>query len=267
MPEAAGRKADDQKLDEHFLNPKSTTEVFRLPVGWVDGDGKTHKDVQVREMTGEEEELLAGKGDIGIRLNRVLANCLVDVGGEKGTVPLVKSMAMVDRVFLLIAIRRVSLGDTYRIKAKCPSCDDKGDYTIDLGELETTETDLDDGWEFDSTLPSGRKVRWHVMTGEDEDWLKQAEKKLKGQGRMTLAILARLDELDGIKLDKSNRAMKVALTAVARLSLRDRNFLRREFEKEGDIDTKLEFECAACGAEFESEIELGSADFFFPSET
>jgi hypothetical protein len=57
---------------------------------------------------------------------------------------------------------------------------------------------------------------------------------------------------------------------VKSLSLIDRRHLRSELENsEGEIDNKVEMVCpnVECGAEFDSEIEIGNADFFFPSET
>lgn len=253
----------------HHLDPKTSRATFQLPCGLVI-EGKLVRDIQVSEMTGVEEELLAGKGPIGDRLNRVLANCLVDIGGLKGSLPLIMRLPMIDRLYMLIAIRRVSLGDQYMVRAKCPdeACKAEHDYSINLGTLPVVEMADPMVREFFGILPSGTPFSWHVMTGVDEEWVNAASKKLKGEGPLTIGILARLDSLAGEPLEKEPVKMRAAVQAVGKLGLRDRNFLRATFKKhEGDLDTNMEFTCQTCETEFESEIQVVAKDFFFPSET
>jgi hypothetical protein len=260
------------KGSDHYLDPKPTIDIFTLPCGFVDDDGKLHRKVQLREMTGIEEEVLAGKGEVTARLNRVISNCITALGedGLKGELFIVKRLTVVDRVFLLIALRRVSLGDDYGLKIKCPACSHQSDFKIDLGELEVIEMDDPAKREYDGEMPSGLAFKWHPMTGVDEDWLAAAKKKLKGEGAVTLAMLARLDELDGELLKKDPKQRKdlvTSVTALAKLSIRDRNHLRRTFTKtEGNVDTELEFECDSCSHEFHADLRVDPAAFFFPSE-
>jgi hypothetical protein len=256
-----------EEFKTHQLDPKTTRAMFSLPCGLV-WDGALLRDVQVKEMTGVEEEILAGKGPVGDRLNRVITNCLVDVGGVPASHQMVMDLSMIDRLYLLIAIRRISLGDMYTVKATCPmdDCGAQHDYAIDLGKLPVQEMPDPRVRSFQGTLPSGVQFRWHVMTGNDEAWVAAAHKKLKGEGPLTIAILARLDELGGVVLDKEPVRMRSAVAAVGKLSLRDRNYLRSLFRSlEGDLDMDLDFECQTCHAEFSSELEVNAKDFFFPS--
>ena len=83
-------------------------------------------------------------------------------------------------------------------------------------------------------------------------------------------MLARMDEVNGealVKDTKNRRALIDSVTKLAKLSIRDRNHLRRTFEAtEGNVDTSLEFGCEACGADFQADMRVDPAAFFFPSE-
>jgi hypothetical protein len=261
-----------QSGGDHYLDPKPTQDIFSLPCGFVDEGGTLHQKVHLREMTGIEEEVLAGKGEVTARLNRVISNCIVSLGDDlKADLTTVKKLTVVDRVFLLIALRRVSLGDDYGLKVKCPACSHTSSFKVDLGELEVRQMDDPAKRSYTGELPSGGSFTWHPMTGEDEDWLADAKKKLKGEGVVTLAMLARMDEVNGDALSKdpkNRRALVDSVTKLAKLSIRDRNHLRRTFEStEGNIDTDLEFECDSCGHEFRADLRVDPAAFFFPSET
>ena len=79
--------------------------------------------------------------------------------------------------------------------------------------------------------------------------------KHKSDG-LSQAILMRLEMLGD---------EKPTLKMVKSLGMRDRNFLRDQFQKvEGGVDTTLELECPACGHEWEKDLDLSAASFFFP---
>ena len=257
--------------EDHYLEPKSTQGMFTLPCGILDNDGGLHTDIHLREMTGIEEEILAGKGEVTAKLNKVMANCVESIGSlPHCDVETIKRLTVVDRVFLLVALRRVSLGDSYGMKVRCPACSHESNFQTDLGNLEVRNMEDPSRRSYEGTMPSGKSFVWHPMTGMDEEWLNEARKKLKGEGVVTLSMMARMDELDGKPLKKDpkhRRDLVGAVSEVAGLSLRDRNHLRRTFEKtEGDVDTELDFECESCGHEFSADLRVDPAAFFFPSE-
>jgi hypothetical protein len=79
--------------------------TFELPSG-IEAD--------LREMTGAEEEILTNPRLIrsGDAINQVLANCVTRLGENKA--PSVKDILDLlsgDRLFLLVRLRHVSLGD------------------------------------------------------------------------------------------------------------------------------------------------------------
>lgn len=256
-------------MNADFLEPKSGTIAGKLAAGVMLND-TIERDFVVQEMTGVEEDLLAGKGDLMARLNQVILNCLVSLGGvndKRELGGLIRTMTAVDRMILLIAIRRSSLGDMYRVKYSCPSCSTVNNASIDLSGLEVTPAASESN-EHTLNLDSGREIKWHTMTGQDEEWLQAQQKRQEKTGRadiMTLAMLTRVDEIDGEKIDRKG-GLRDAMSSLKALRLSERNQLREAFKaSEGAIDTEIEYECASCGHQFEADLDVGQVTFFFPS--
>lgn len=256
-------------MDADFLTPKSGCVSGQLASGVLVSD-KIERDFVVQEMTGVEEDLLAGKGDLMARLNQVIINCLVSLGGvneKRDLSAFVRTMTAVDRMILLIAIRRASLGDMYRVKYSCPACSNSNNASVDLSSLDVVTASAESN-EHTLTLDSGRVIKWHTMTGQDEEWLQAQQKRQEKTGRadiMTLAMLTRVDEVDGEAVDRRGD-LRAALTTLKGLRLSERNQLREAFKaNEGSIDTEIEYECSHCSHQFSADLDVGQVGFFFPS--
>jgi hypothetical protein len=243
--------------------PHSSVGVFELPCGYLDENGELHRDVKVREISGHEEDMLASKKTANNKkLNTLLAACVERVGSvdSRGKLAkVIKDLTMGDRVFLLFAIRRVTLGDELPVREVCPACKTKSLFMVDLGEeLEIKVMPAPMKRIYDVTTPSGKEVRFRVSTGHDEERVAKIQGG-KSKDSASQSLLMRLELLDGEPPD---------LKSVKGLSMRDRHFLRAEFEKvEGGVDTSIEFTCTDCGHEWEKDLNIGARDFFFPSET
>lgn len=175
---------------------------------------------------------------------------------------LVWHMSTVDRLVLLLAIRRASLGDVFTYRVKCPNCGVEFDVNVDLSELAVYESAGEGEMVFESEV-NGHKVKWHMLTAVDEAWLKKMEKKIDSNKRMTLGLLARLEEIDGYVVDR--RKVTLAMRALRGWTLRERNQLRNLFRKmEGDVETEIEHTCKSCGFEWKEELDIGRREFFFP---
>ena len=86
-----------------------------LPVGYVDEDGRLHKLVSLRKMTGHEEALL---GDRKLRQNggrlvtEVLSSCVKRIGDlEPVTAPIIAALTSADRNYLLLELRKITFGE------------------------------------------------------------------------------------------------------------------------------------------------------------
>ena len=242
-----------------MTTPKSTQGVYDLPCGYLDESGNLHTEVALHEITGTEEDLLANpKMQPVKKINELLTRCIDRIGPftERGRVSqIVLDLTVGDRAFLMFAIRRISLGDDYPFKDKCPSCEEEKLYTVDLSELEAKQMPDPKKRAFDQTLPSGKQAKFHPMTGRDEERLAKFDKNKADT--LSLSILMRLDLLDG---------KAPTLPDVKNLGLRDRNFLRDQFEdSEGGLDTEVDLECPDCGEAFKRDVDVGQQGFFFPS--
>jgi glycerate kinase len=95
-----------------------------------------------------------------------------------------------------------------------------------------------------------------TQTGADEQ---KVAGVANSQNAMTTAMTARLLELNG---------KAPTVDQIKKLSALDMNYLREEMKKhEGNIESDVDVECPHCGNQFKTEIEIGSANFFFPSVT
>ena len=272
----------------HLDEPKASLDVFELPCGYLTPEKELWRSVKVREIDGECEDILANpRTPPVLKMGELLARCTARVGPceDAGRIAgeIVPKLALGDRVFLLIAARRVTLGDRYLFEQECknPNCFDmiggkpvptKSQYEVDLGELEikpmpdpmvrsyTTQILLRDASGKEGSVP----ISWHAMTGEDD--VKIA--RFAGEHVVSLQILARLDECAGKKMtlrpDGAN-ALELLMWAKS-LSMRTRNALRDAFEAaEGGVDTGIELRCPRCQRDFKTELSI-DAGFFRPSQ-
>lgn len=250
---------DQVVVENQISDAHSPVGMYSLPCGHLTADGELWTDIRLREITGVEEDLLASRSIPGaVKISALITNCAQQVGpvvDKQQIGQIARELTVGDRVYLMFALRRVTLGDQYPFKVKCPSCEEERLYTIDLSELDVKPMKDPKKRVFDVTLPGGKPVRFHVMTGKEEERLS----KIKDQtDTLSLSILLRLDLVNGKPAD---------MRTVKGLSLAERNFLRDQFdEAEGGIDTSIDITCSVCGNDFESEVDVGQAGFFFPSQ-
>jgi hypothetical protein len=255
-----GKAVQSAYLQQQLSEPKSKVGLFDLPCGFLAPDGELITEVQLREITGVEEDLLAAKNIPGAKkMTQLIANCLVRLGPVVDKPILVncaRALTIGDRAFLMLAIRRVTLGDEFPYEAKCTECEKKFFVSVDLSTLEVKTMPDPKKRVYEVMLPRAQKVaRWHVMTGKEEETLAKA----KTDDRISAAVLCRLDTLDG---------QPATFDHVRAMSMLDRDFLREQFdEMEGGIDTTLELECTHCGETFTTDLEVNQSGFFFPSRT
>lgn len=237
--------------------PKATQGIFDLPCGYLTAEGDLLTEVKVREITGAEEDMLAAKNITGgKKVTQLIASCLERLGPIMDGPSLAnaaRGLVVGDRVFLMMAIRRVTLGDEFPFEAECIECKRKSLFMVNLSELDIKKTPDPKKRIFSIQLPSGKTAQWHVMTGKEEE----SAAKWQNLDQMSLSLLLRVDMLDGGPPD---------MDLIKTLSMRDRNALRDAFESvEGGIETELELSCPACGTDFKTELDVGQTGFFFPS--
>ena len=161
--------------------------VFELPSGG---------EVELREMTGAEEELLTNQRLIrtGGAVNQVLKNGIVRLGdNDKPSIEDVLDLLSGDRLFILVKLRQISLGDEVELELTCasPACGATNPVAIHIDELEMTPYGKER--EFAFVLPgSGRTVRFGYLDGHKEKRLAALK-----EPSISSAMLIRLIEIDG----------------------------------------------------------------------
>jgi hypothetical protein len=219
--------------------------TFILPTG---------SEIELREMTGVEEELLTNHRLVrnGDAVNQVLANCILRVGDKDDvTSKDVLDMLSGDRLFTLVKLRQISLGDEVELELVCPNtaCRAKNKVTINLDDLPVTPYGAER--EFIFTLPaSGSKVRFVYLDGHKEKRLAQMQ-----EPSISAAMLIRILDIDGSAPSKK---------ALNEMSMRDRNALRQEMLRvDSGIDTAVELDCDSCGTRIRTRLEA-EPSFLFP---
>lgn len=253
----SGQVTFSEVVNQNLLEtPKSTQAEYTLPCGYLAPDGTLHTEVRLREMTGREEDLLASTKLSPLRkINALIVNCVEQVGtitDRNQFAAIVQELPVGDRIFLLLALRRTSLGDEYPVEQECPACKVKSRYVLNLGDLETKPMKDPKRRVFDTTLPSGKTARFRLATGADEERVS----KVPDEEKPSMTLLCRLELLDG---------KAPTMPDIKALSFRDRSALREALEEnDGGVDTAMQMTCPACGHDFETELDLGQAGFFFP---
>lgn len=251
---------------------KSNTSLFELSAGFLDTDGTLYDFVEMKEMTGVEEDILASKHQNGeMKLGLVLRNvteAFVSKGAEgaeaKRIIDKTKifniincDLTSMDMMAMLIALRRVSLGDLFRMNYKCPHCQQQLEYDINLSHLDITPMKDKKMRKYEISLPSGKKMELALLTRKDETVTDKA--KTKGEEILSYNILARARSLDGSAV--------ISIEKIKTLSYRDRQKIRAEYiAHEDGMDTEVEVKCRECGQASIADLDVSQTNFFFPSE-
>lgn len=241
--------------------PQSPAGSFQLPCGYLDPSGTVHTEVSMTELNGEDEDLMFSPIPSVQIVDKILARRIESLGTlpKQEASKVVRDLLSGDRVYLMIALRRLSCGDGYSWIMRCPECNEKSKVDVDLTELKVKGMHDPKARVFNETLPSGATVQWKAMNGHMEGQRDKIRKKMQND-RPTLAILLRLTELNG----KPNPTMP----EIKKLSSRDRNHMRNSFNKnEGGMDTDVQIECPSCNVEVETMVDVTQPSFFFPTET
>lgn len=245
-------------ISNQLETPHSPQGELELPCGLIHED-KLLRRVFVREISGHEEDMLGSdKIKPVTKLTELIARCVLKIGditSREFIAKAAKEFTIGDRAWLILMIRRRTLGDIFPYTETCPNaaCRAKALYQVNLGDLEMRPMADPMRRVYEVPLPVlGQTARFHVMTGVDEEEIAKYQIDV-----ISRSLLARVELLG----DK-----KPALDQIKNLSMRDRDALRAVIDDvEGGVDTEIDMTCQACGQEFTRELDIGQQGFFFPS--
>jgi hypothetical protein len=240
--------------------PKSTQGLLELPCGYLDDEGNLHTELELSELTGNEEDMLASRTvPTHKKMGVLIGRCVKRIGDvtDKGKLAAIANKLTVgDRVYIMFGLRRITLGDSYPFRATCPRCNVESMFQVSMADLDIQKMPEPEKRIYDYELPSGATVRFRIMTGLDEERLAQFKKLAD---KLSMALLVRIELLGG---------KPPTMKDIKDMSMRDRDALRAYMDEvDGGVETELEMGCPNCGAEFEEQIDPGQPGFFFPSMT
>ncbi len=225
------------------------------------------EDVEIREMTPREEDILLNRMLIrkGTVITELIKSCIIDKRID------VQTMLSGDRNALMVGVRVLGYGAEYDVKMTCVNCEAENEVSVDLTQLPVKDLDVEKVKQvelgrnlFEFKLPrTGHVVAFKFLTGlEEEEVLRTLEeKRKKGLAGSTMSeqLLKNIVAING----DQNRAS--IMRFVNKMPARDSLALRKHIsDNEPTVDMTHPFSCASCGHKEVMAFPLG-ADFFYPN--
>ncbi|HYK05702.1 MAG TPA: hypothetical protein VE974_28390 [Thermoanaerobaculia bacterium] len=197
-----------------------------LPGGVSSGEGRLLREVGLRPLTGSEEDWLAHSrsAPAAQAVSLVLSQCVVGDGDGPAGPELARSLLVGDRDYLMLQLRRMTLGSHVHLVAGCPACSARMDVDFELDEVAVDRPErIEQAYEVDG-------VRFRLPTGGDQEAV--AELPL---AEAVDALLSRC------VLDRSDRA----------LTAEERERVIAAMEAAAPrVEPELELTCPDCGHAF-----------------
>lgn len=239
---------------------------FELPVGYVDEDGRVHRAVTLRKMTGHEEAILADKKirqNGGLMVTQLLASCIRRLGDiQPVTRQVVSQLTSPDRNYLLLELRKITFGKELEATYVCPACGESTRQLQDLDELPVREAqgegrtevvvELEDGWE-DKDGQVYTSMVFRLPTGADEEKVALALKENPSRGMNSLLTRCLVECGDM----PANRREALGTKLISDLTMSDRARIEQAFRRETPgLDLSQEVICDSCGRTFKTTLDL-----------
>lgn len=213
------------------------------------------REAEVRELTGEDEEVFAKGKDDNEKIARLVERGTVSIDGEEASLDLIRSMPIGNRDALMLAIRRVTYGDELDLDLVCTSCNAENGIIVDLAEEIEVKTA-----EPTTTVKFRRGgsavVRW--PNSDDEAAIRKEAQKRRGD--MNLAEINTM--LLGLVLLEVNGEDAVGQATAKRLKMPDRRDIVEHLGREqpGPMFDQIVHECVECGRR--SPVSVGYDELF-----
>jgi hypothetical protein len=223
-----------------------------LPGGYWDPDGTLHREFELVELTGREEELLAesGRRESASLVSVVLSRCVRSIG-RVSPVPedVARRLLVADRLYLLLQLRRATFGDRVHADLFCPwpDCGERVSlaFSIDAIPVEEPAERAPAYTMWLSGEAGGGEVEFRLPTGGDQEelspWL--AHDEAQALMRLLARCVRRPSGVD-------------ALSPLARAEIE-----ARMAEVAPRIEQTVEARCAGCGRSFSAPLDIHR--FFF----
>lgn len=228
--------------------PQVTIDLIR---GLHDADNDVwHTEAEVRELTGEDEEYLAGletkKGLLySDYMASLLARAVIRIGdliidGSPKSKAIINKLMLADRDLLYLGVVKATYGDTRLINVVCSSCKTKNDVELVLEEdfpVHYPEFDIRKGLTVET---SKGEVTLRLPNGDDTVY---AQEHTKNDAELNTVMLSRC------AVWSKGEAPQDALKWARSLNIKDRKKLINSLldVKVGPTLEEVDTQCASCG--------------------
>ena len=216
--------------------------MVNLLGGLVLEDGRRLDRVGLRRLSGREEDWLARHDGVSNAeaITEMLAACMTQEDPFLSTRQVARQLLVGDRAYVMIQLRRLTLGDQIAAVYVCPACASKMDVSLDLADA-PVEFSPQLRSIYELQLAGDRIVRFRLPTGADQE---------------SVATLPVDDAVDALL----HRC--IVESGERPLNDDDRQRISDEMERVAPgVEIELDLSCPECGHQFLVEFDV--AAFFF----
>jgi hypothetical protein len=217
-----------------------------VPGGLLAGETLDHyrrfETAGLRPLTGLEEDWLAGNRGKASALiaSRLLNACLVQLDGREPPENTAGRLLAGDRDYLILQLRRLTLGDSVHSVADCPRCGAKIDVSFDASKI-PVDWRPQNAPAHSVQLSNGRTVQFRLPTGADQERIAEMELEPAAARLFECCVI---DDGASSFLEEEKEELIGAMGKVA-----------------PGIDLELELSCPECSFQFVMPFDTTS--FFF----
>ena len=238
-------------------------DIVTLPGGLIIKD-TIIKTVQVKELTGEDEESLARASqsmNAFVFMDRLLRCGVVKIGTEptSNTEKLLSQMTVGDREALILGIRKATYGDKLEVNQwMCTNCGAVEDLEMEVADIPiVTLHDPANETTFKIPLRKGGFAQVNLATGADQ--IATFEKPELTQAQRETILLSRC--VQSITDDKGVEHIMAAFPSLARtMSVPDRHAILNALrdKQPGPKYDKIEYTCGSCNGNVLVTVTIGN---------
>jgi hypothetical protein len=199
-------------------------------------DGRKLYQARLRGLTGSEEEWLGESRGLpsAVKVTYVLSRCLMGFDEAPVDSALVRRMLVGDRDYLMLQLRRITLGDDVVAVVSCPACQTYMDAEFRISDVPVERRPQASAWH-----TTGCGVRYRLPSGGDQE-----------------AVL-------GMPPAEAEQAiLKRCLGAAAPLAAEQTDAVIAEMERQAPrVDLELDLTCPECAHRFP--LPFDTSAFFF----
>jgi len=220
-----------------------------LPGGYMAPGGILVKHAEVKELNGADEEAISRAGSLGKSLSTILQRGVVSIGDEPVGKDTLDDLLAADRDALLLAIRRITFGNTVEYRALC-KCGVDTIVDIDLvNDIPVKELDnpiQDRQWTVETKLGPALIA---LPTGVTQKRLLEATDRTTAE-LSTILLAGCVQSIGG--------NISTGATSVLKLGMADREKLIEEIieKNPGPRLGEVSKTCEACGDSVETPLSL-----------